>query len=104
MKKEDDVLQALQSKTSLKEGQKTIQYEESPRGSEWGVVDKVVKVFKGMREQLSPTIQKNVKVEVMEEGIDKEIVSIVHSVFVVISMDILFINVGAILTLMLKRK
>lgn len=69
-----------------------------------GVVDKVVKVFKGMREQLSPTIQKNVKVEVMEEGIDKEIVSIVHSVFVVISMDILFINVGAILTLMLKRK
>lgn len=30
------MLQALQSKTSLKEGQKTIQYEESPRGSEWG--------------------------------------------------------------------
>lgn len=40
----------------------------------------------------------------MEEGMDKEIVSIIHNVLVVISMYILFINVGAtILTMMVRE-
>lgn len=36
MKKEDDVSQALQPKPSVKVGQKTLHYEESPWGSSWG--------------------------------------------------------------------
>lgn len=117
-RKEDDVSQALLSKSSLREDQKTSDYEVNHRGRGqgrgqgwgWGRGGQGDRNFKKFEKR--STFSNYAKAcgkggygkEVLEEDVNNEIISIIYNVLITISMEIMPMNVGAILTRMLKKK